>query len=327
MSALTASLVADKPSIPVRKIERCNSCGSTNIKTVSRSIDFEYKTCSNEFSFVTCNDCGLTWLHDMPEVSQLGTIYPPTYIPYQFNEHLGGFIARLRDRVQQAKVGPLSRYAKESATIVDVGCGAGEFLRLMKKHGPQSWTLIGVDMAQEAISHLSRYNIGGIVARFEELQWDKEKPAPDVIVMNQVIEHVDDPSASTAKAFELLAPGGYFFIETPSTEGWDAKLFAGRYWGGWHTPRHWHLYDEKSLRALLTRHGFEVVETSYLLSPNFWLQSVHHYLDERGWHKLADWFDVSHFIPLAFFSAVDVLQKMVRGKTSNFRMVARKPAI
>ncbi len=308
--------------IPTDVIDTCNSCGSNISSPIAQGVDFEYNTCSNEFTYVRCAACGVIWLRDRPPTSQLSTIYPPSYIPYQFNEHLGGFIARLRDRVQQAKVGPLSKYAGTNAVIVDVGCGAGEFLRLMKAHGDKSWQLYGVDMAQEAIDHLAKYGIGGVVSRFETLEW--KTTAPQVVVMNQVIEHVDDPAGAVKKAHNLLAPGGYFFCETPSADGWDCKLFERRYWGGWHIPRHWTIYTEASLRQLFERNGFEVVEVTYLLSPNFWLQSIHHYLHEKGWPRLADYFDVSHFIPLAIFSAVDVLQKLVRGRTSNFRMVGRK---
>ena len=141
-----------------------------------------------------------------------------------------------------------------------------------------------------------------------------------------MIEHLDDPAQAIQKAYDMLAPGGYLFMETPNTKAWDYKLFKDRYWGGWHIPRHWVLYDEKTLGDILKRTGFEVAETTYLLSPNFWLQSLHHYFDEKkGWPKVADLFDVSVFPSLAAASMIDVIQKLFTGRTSNFRMIGRKP--
>jgi hypothetical protein len=144
--------------------------------------------------------------------------------------------------------------------------------------------------------------------------------------MNQLIEHLDDPSAAVIKAYDILKPGGVLFIETPSTDAWDYRLFRRRYWGGWHTPRHWHLFRVETLSDLVRRSGFKVVETKHILSPNFWLQSIHHFLGERvGTSRLARLFDVSVLPSLVFATAIDVVQVATTGKTSNFRLVAQKP--
>lgn len=138
------------------------------------------------------------------------------------------------------------------------------------------------------------------------------------------IEHLDNPFHVVNRAFELLQPGGVLIIETPSVEGWDAKFFRKRYWGGWHTPRHWNLYDQHTLEFLLRKNGFEVVEITYLLSPNFWLQSLHHLTAERlAMPKIAKFFDVSFLPALVLATVVDYLQKILHNRTSNFWMVGR----
>jgi predicted SAM-dependent methyltransferase len=184
-----------------------------------------------------------------------------------------------------------------------------------------------VDIADQAIASLARSGIEGRAGRFEAMAW--EEPAPDVIVMNQVIEHLDDPAAVVRRAYELLKPGGVLMLETPSVDAWDARWFRERYWGGWHTPRHWTLYTPETLGHLVQSAGFEVIEIQHLLSPNFWLQSVHHWMSERGsvLRRLAPFFDVKHAIPLCAATALDMFQLAVTGKTSNFRLVGRKPAV
>src|SRR5436190_317457 len=123
----------------------CNSCGSSDADPLGQSPDFEYATCTGEFRFVRCRFCGLVYLKDRPVPSALNIIYPPNYIPYRFNEHLGPVIAHLRDFVQKGKIAPIRRFAQPGCLIVDVGCGGGEFLRLLKQHGDPSWRLMGVD--------------------------------------------------------------------------------------------------------------------------------------------------------------------------------------
>jgi 2-polyprenyl-3-methyl-5-hydroxy-6-metoxy-1,4-benzoquinol methylase len=314
------------PHIETTIISSCNTCDSSKRTEIAKSPDFEYRTCSNEFTFGKCDDCGTVYLIDRPVPATLGTIYPDSYIPYSFNEHLGPVIAYARNVVQKKKVVPVKQYAPVGAVVVDVGSGSGEFLRILRDHGDKSWRLVGVDISEMAMEALRKINIEGVLGRFEALDWTL--PAPDVIVMNQVIEHLDDPKAVVKRSFDLLRPGGVLMLETPSVDAWDAGIFKKRHWGGWHTPRHWVLYTPATLRRLADEAGFETVEVTHLLSPNFWLQSVHHKLSEGGplARRLAKLFDVSNPVALPLATLIDVVQVKLTGKTSNFRLVARKPA-
>lgn len=306
------------------EVMRCNNCGSERSSFVGSGVDFEYGSCSNEFHFVRCDDCGLIYLRNRPAIEELGMIYGSDYIPHFFDEYLGGFIANLRRRVQRMKVSPLRKLLPDRAVIIDVGPGNGEFLSLLREHGPDGWDLCGVDFSGDAVDALRQRGFNAVQSRFETLEWSG--PPIDAIVMNQVIEHLEDPAAAVEKAHEILAPEGVLFLETPSVDSWDFKLFKRRHWGGWHIPRHWHLYDQQTLSRLVRDRGFHVEAVDHLLSPNFWLQSIHHYVEERlGWKRVADWFDVSFLPPLAAASSIDVLQKLVRQRTSNFRLIARKP--
>lgn len=305
-------------------INECNTCRSPESVEVARARDFEYSTCTNDFLFVRCTTCGLVYLKNRPAPDTLDVIYPSNYRPHSFSKSLGPFVARIRTGVQASKVRVIRKYAGKNDFIVDVGCGSGELLRLMRDHGDPSWRLAGVDFSEAAVKKVRAMGIDVYPGRFEAMTW--KDAAPDMIIMNQVIEHLDDPSAVVEKAHRLLKPGGYLIIETPSMEGWDARWFLKRYWGGWHTPRHWTLYTEDSLVYLLRRVGFNIVERRYLLSPTFWLQSLHHGMQEK-WDapRLSSRADTKFFPALLMASLFDAFQRLVRGKTSNFRVVTQKP--
>ncbi len=311
-------------SVPVDRIDACNNCGSKSSTVVATSRDFEYDTCENEFSHVRCSGCGLVYLRDRPTISSLEIIYPPQYNPYHFDENLSPFVNRVRNYVQAKKIAPMVALVPPDALVVDVGCGGGALLRIMKRLGPPAWRLVGVDFSDDAIDRLGVAGIEGRKGRFEQMDWDL--PDPDAIVMNQVIEHLDDPAAVVKRSFELLKPGGVLLVETPSVDAWDARLFWKRYWGGWHTPRHWTLYTPATLAALVEKHGFEIIETTPLLSPNFWLQSVHHWMTEKpALKRFAHLSDITYLAPLGLATMLDAFQLFVTGKTSNFRVVGRKP--
>lgn len=302
----------------------CNSCGASVFSEIAKAKDFGYETCANEFIFVQCDECNLVYLRNRPDVSELSTIYPKNYIAYNYDEALGGFINWARNQVQKLKVRPIRKYMKSGGLIADVGCGSAHFLNILKKHGDSSWKLVGIDISPEAIAHLKRHGLQGVLGRFESLDWKLQSPT--VIVMNQMIEHFEDPKAVVKKAFELLEPGGVIILETPSLEGWDTFLFRRRYWGGWHTPRHWCIYTERTLGSLLSQNGFEVVEVNYLANPWSWLHSFQYSIgDGLGLKKISKLFEVTNVFALALAVFIDVIQKVMRRKTSNMRIVARKP--
>jgi SAM-dependent methyltransferase len=264
----------------------------------------------------------MVYLNPRPRPCELETIYPKSYVPYRFDEHLSRFVNSLRMASQGFKVKALRKFAGQGASIWDVGCGGGFFMECLKKYGRDSWKLTAVDISESAIEKVKMKGFEGICGRFETLTIEDE--SVDAVVLNQVIEHLDDPAAVIEKAWCLLKPNGIIFIETPSLEGWDAELFASRYWGGWHFPRHWTFFTSRMLSQLLSQKNFAVVEINWLLSPIFWIQSIHHWLVDKGLPKrYARWVDCKNPVLLAVFCSVDLVQKLF-GHTSNMRVVAKK---
>ena len=300
----------------------CNTCGGTAGTEVARVRDLEFGTCSNEFMFVRCTGCGLVYLRNRPTDEELSTIYPPEY--YQYEAFLGSFGRAARRWSQRQKGRFMRRYAGPGARILDVGCGTGELLRLLKDGGDQSWQLAGVDVSAEAVSRLRDAGIEAVQGRFEDLRLP---PASfDIVLMNQTIEHLGDPRGCLRAASEVLRPGGVLILETPSLDAWDARWFPSDLWAGWHCPRHWNLYTPETLRALASACGFQVVKISPLPSPYFWLRSLQHVVGHRWhWRRLASHITERSIPLLGGAVLLDAVQVAVRGRTSNIRLVGRKP--
>lgn len=301
----------------------CNSCGSSDYDLVSKVRDYGLKTCENEFEYVSCKSCSHIYLRNRPDISELATIYPANYTTYSYNEYLGPFLTRLRGIVQKMKIRAILDFAEKEALIADVGCGNGELLRILRQFGPKTWSLVGIDFSEHSAQQLERLGLASITERYEDLNWGDKKP--NVIIMNQVIEHLEDPKKAIDKSYEYLATNGILFIETPSAASWDYFLFKNRYWGGWHCPRHWNIYRPDSLKVLLESAGFEVIKVEFLLNPYAWLHSFQYYIgDKLGLKRLASCFQESVLITTAFVSFIDVMQKLMVGRTSNLRIIAKK---
>jgi len=72
-----------------------------------------------------------------------------------------------------------------------------------------------------------------------------------------VIEHCEDPLGTLRRAFELLRPGGWLYVETPNIESAPASL-CGRYWFGIDSPRHLWLFGPSTLQRCLEAAGFNL---------------------------------------------------------------------
>lgn len=96
--------------------------------------------------------------------------------------------------------------------LLDVGCGYGGFVSLMRDRG---WDAEGVDPSPATVAAASGK---GIPVRLGTLD---EFPRPDAayraITMFYVLEHLFDPMSALRKVFALLEPGGVLLVRVPDT--------------------------------------------------------------------------------------------------------------
>jgi SAM-dependent methyltransferase len=302
---------------------RCALCGSGDAETAARGFDFEYHTAPNEFSFQRCRGCGHLYLSPRPQASDLGVIYPSNY--YAFTGPGNPLVARLRRRWEGGKVRLYREVLGEGPRrLLDVGCGNGRFLSLLRDFGAAEWSLVGIDFDEKAVADCRAQGFEAYAGRIEDLP--VAEASFDAVIMLQLIEHVEDPVAISRAVFRLLRPGGVFIIETPNLGGLDYKLFAGRWWGHYHFPRHWNLFSTASLRRMLESAGFEIARSEYLISTSSWTISLHNYLLDKGWPApVANFFHYQNPLLLAFFVVFDSLRAKLGLETSNQRVIARKP--
>src|SRR5690606_9343859 len=105
------------------------------------------------------------------------------------------------------------------------------------------------------------------------------------------------------------------------------RRFRDRWWGGYHIPRHWHLYTPATLQRSLRAHGFEPFAVRYQTGHSFWMYSFHHKLRYRGKGRpgVARWFDpLRSVVPLAAFTAFVLVRSAMGARTSAMLVLARR---
>jgi len=111
-----------------------------------------------------------------------------------------------------ARLGPYSARRK----LLDFGCGGGYFLAQARNAG---WSVTGFDAGRAALESCRSQQFA-VTCELGEL----EPASFDVIVLNHVLEHIEDPGGLLASLRTLLAPQGKLFIEVPNVRSARARL-------------------------------------------------------------------------------------------------------
>ncbi len=302
----------------------CCLCGGQDGVPVGVGEDFEYRTSDQSFLAVQCPRCQLVYLDPRPDLSELSRIYPDSYHAFAFDEEQFGLVHRVRSRLEARRLLRAARGMPSGASVLDVGCGDGFHLELLRRHGPPGWQLRGVDTDERAVAAARRKGLTVDVATIEEA--DIEPASVDLALCIQTVEHVSDPVALLRAIARVLRPGGRLYLITDSTDSPDYALTKGRHWGGYHFPRHWNLFSKHSMRLLAERGGLEIEELGTTTSPVNWTYSVRNWLDDWGAPRWAvDRFSLSAAPALAAFTVLDGLLTLIR-RGALLRVVLRRPA-
>ena len=101
--------------------------------------------------------------------------------------------------------------------VLDIGCGRGEFLELMRKNGAEA---IGIDLAEESVALCRAKGLNAELADLFPYLAAQPEAAFDGIFSSQVVEHIE--AARLPEMIRLCAsrlrPGGVLAIETPNPE-------------------------------------------------------------------------------------------------------------
>lgn len=158
------------------------------------------------------------------------------------------------------------------ARILDVGCAEGGFTELMLDKGADS---LGLEPDKDAASEALAKKLPVELISFEDFYGgDKEY---DVIVFNDVFEHMQNPILVLEKSSRLLKNNGYILINIPFSSGMifrmvraAARLGMGspyrRIWAKGLSSPHIYFYNEYNLTHILKSYKFELVDKGRLVA-------------------------------------------------------------
>jgi SAM-dependent methyltransferase len=238
-------------------VEPCPACGAVEFAVLCKGTDRLYRTTGKEFQMIECRRCRLIRIHPRPTPRELTGYYPPTY----WFEPLGNTADRLEEYYRRFVLRDHVRFVKraieasgENGVVLDVGCGGGLFLRMLKERGV---AVAGLDFSLEAASIAWRMNrVPAVCGNLSNAPFTPGSCR--AITMFHVLEHLYDPTAYLESAHALLRPNGRLVIQVPNAACWQF-LLLGQNWSGVDIPRHLLAFRTSDLEVLLDRCGFEPV--------------------------------------------------------------------
>lgn len=317
--------------VPEYPTPNCAVCGSDlGSHVVATGFDYEYQTCDNEWKVHQCVNCAHLQLHPRPADSALGTIYPANYYSYQMKK-ISPFALAVKARMDERKFkGIVGMHGRKPRSFLDVGCGDARYLKLMQRWGLPVQDVHGLEIDASVVAELRGHGLNVVCGRADTEAGLAHiaDGSLDLITMFHVIEHLDDPGAVIKNLARKLAPGGLLVVETPNFDSLDARIFGDRYWGGYHFPRHWHIFRPQTLSKLGEDRGLQVRALRYQPGHAFWLFSLHHAIANCwGMPRLAKLVHPLKSLPaLAVVVAFDLLRAKLGYKTSAMLMAMSKPS-
>ncbi len=239
----------------------CPVCGSSDFRKLFAAGDRLYRTTERQFQVVKCAECEALRLEPSPTSQGLDEYYPRHY----WFRPEGGAASRLEEAWRRLVVRDHVRFVERALAgagwpgpVLDVGCGGGLFLRLLKDRG---YRVAGLDRASEAAGLCWKQNaVPAVCGSLEQAPVAPGSCA--AVTMFHVLEHVPDPRAYLLAARKLLRPGGRLIVQTPNTASWQFALL-GRRWSGLDVPRHLVSFPARGLERLLESCGFQVTRRKH----------------------------------------------------------------
>ena len=193
------------------------------------------------FSLYCCQGCGLQFWHpvEVPDAAWHEMVYQgrdqhvmPLEPGHQF------FLSSPR--------------APKSGSLLDVGCGTGNFLSATRAAG---YDVIGIELNQNAARFArKRLGLDVLPLRLEDFVREHPDRRFDAVTFFEVLEHQDKPQAFLKLAKSCLKSGGYLALSVPNRERWQEGTEVLDY-----PPNHLTRWNARTLNNFLTAQGFEIL--------------------------------------------------------------------
>lgn len=187
-----------------------------------------------------CSGCGLVQLSNEPV-----SYYKEVIRASAFSEEMKKF------RIQQFS-DFVTSYSLKNKKVIEVGCGRGEYLSLMKQFGIDAY---GLEYAMDSVEHCVQDGLT-VSRKYIENSDEKIGGGPfDAFFILNFFEHIPDPNTMLAGVYNNLTDDGIGLVEVPNFNMMLENNLFSEFVGD-----HLFYFTTETLSSTLSQNGFEIVE-------------------------------------------------------------------
>lgn len=247
----------------------CIACDAALQPAIPAISDDRYG-CPGVFSIARCPSCGQ--MRTLPPLAEAdlpdlySRYYPRGDVDFSALQAEAARVVAPAARLRRWLAGTDNQghyRARPGQQVLDIGSGSCLSLLELRAMGAEAWGVEADPNVRAIADHFQlRVHIGSI----------HDRPFPDqafdLIVLNQVIEHVPDPQALLETVRRRLKPDGRVILSFPNIGSVQAAR-SGTSWINWHVPYHQHHFNRQSFALLAARAGYAVSHVR-TITPNLW---------------------------------------------------------
>ncbi|MFQ6677614.1 MAG: class I SAM-dependent methyltransferase [Fidelibacterota bacterium] len=251
----------------------------------------DYLVSKDNFDIMECPSCRLGITSPFPEKDIIGSYYESDeYISHsdQTRSLFDGVYKMVRSIMLSKKRRLVeSALGRKTGKLLDMGCGTGHFLNMMKSNG---WDVAGIDASIKARTFVK--NQFGISVN-SQTEWLNSDEKYDIITCWHSLEHVHEPWIYLEKIRMQLNTNGVLIAALPNYESTDADKY-GADWAAYDVPRHLYHFSPHSAEKIMTGNGFSIMDIRRMQFDGFYVSMLS--AQHRGqsaisglWNGLVSW--------------------------------------
>lgn len=278
---------------------KCDLCGFQKHELLFSNNDRMFSDIKCSYELFKCTNCGLIFIYPQPSIEELSKHYPKdkysVLIELEKIKHVRKIFTLVECLYQYCSaknntskflqlasylfypIKSMFRTTKlvEKGNFLDIGCGIGYFPLIMKYMGMNAY---GVEIGEFDKKLSEDYNLN--IFNGTLLGAKYESDFFDVVTINHVLEHVNNPLEMMEEMYRILKPGGYLIIGVPISNCLAFKIF-GKYWSQLDTPRHLFTFSTTTLKKYAKNCGFKINGMRYNSTSSYQFISSFIYMIEK----------------------------------------------
>jgi 2-polyprenyl-3-methyl-5-hydroxy-6-metoxy-1,4-benzoquinol methylase len=229
----------------------CPLCNGTNFQLTQLGLQ-------------TCDQCGLIVSNSIWQAQSNETL-EEEYFGEDYQPQTSFWVTLFERWNNRHTLKRLASQQYPGKRLLEIGIGSGSFLQAARTQG---FEVTGCDLSKaicERVTHTY-----GIPLHCKPISAIEGNGCFDVIVMNHVLEHVNEPISFLHDVLRLLSPNGIAHIAVPNVACWEAKL------SGWtsYEPYHLTYFTPNTLQKTIIASGLTVEHANTHESFSGWFLAL-----------------------------------------------------